>query len=336
MIVREVFECADMHAAGEPLRIIQSGYPALPRGSVLDRREYLERHLDHYRKWLMFEPWGHQDMYGCLLVEPEREDSVAGLIFMHNEGYSTMCGHATIAVATYLVETGRVRVPAGADEAVLRFDVPSGQIEARARLEGDRVGGVRFVNVPSFAGALGQRIALMGREIPVDIGYGGAFYAIVPAVEVGLSVEPGDIDGMRALLPELRRTIERLGLVEHPQDRRLSGLYGVIFTDPPHDTEHHSRNLTVFADGQVDRSPCGSCLSARLAVLSAKGELAEGRRVPVESVIDTVFTGTLLGPGPGISGQRTVRTMIEGEAYLTGFRRFYRDPGDDVGAFLIR
>lgn len=336
MRVREVFECADLHAAGEPLRIIQSGYPALPRGSVLDRRAYLQQNLDHYRRWLMFEPWGHEDMYGCLLVEPEREDSVAGLIFMHNEGYSTMCGHATIAVATYLVETGRVAGPEGDGEVVMRFDVPSGQVEAHARVAGGRVEGVRFENVPAFAGALSETISVGGRKIRLDIGYGGAFYAIVPASEVGLSVEIEDIAAMRAQLREIRVAVEGMGLTEHPEDPRLSGLYGVIFTGPAHDARHHSRNLTVFADGQVDRSPCGSCVSARLAVLSAKGELEVLQRAPIESVIDTVFTGTILGPGPMVGGRETVRTAIEGEAYLVGFRRFFHDPGDEVGAFLIR
>lgn len=336
MNVREVFECADLHAAGEPLRIIQSGYPRLPQGSVLERGAYLERHLDVYRRWLMFEPWGHEDMYGCLLVEPERADSTAGLIFMHNAGYSTMCGHATIAVATYLVETGRVPVPEGASEAVMLFDVPSGQVEARAQVRAGRVERVRFENVPAFAVALDQQVRVGDREIHFDIGYGGAFYAMVPASEVGLTVEVGDTAQLRALLGEMRPLVEGLGLVEHPIDRRLSGLYGVIFTDEPHEAGHHSRNVTVFANGQVDRSPCGSCVSARLAVLAAKGEIAVGSPAPIESVINTVFTGTVLGAGPDVAGHSTVRTQVEGEAYLVGFRRFYHDPEDPVGAFLIR
>lgn len=336
MNIREVFDVVDMHAGGEPLRIITSGYPAIPGHSVLDKREYLKVHLDRYRQRLMFEPWGHEDMYGCLLVEPERDDSLYGLIFMHNEGYSTMCGHATIAVTKWLVETGRVAAPDGADQVTVKMDVPSGQIEAHARLVGGKVTSVWFENVPAYAVALDQTIRVDGQDVVFDVGFGGAYYAIVEAAQLGLAVEPEAVDALREWARAIKERVEALDLTRHPDDSRLNGLYGVIFTDPPHQADHFGRNLTIFADGQVDRSPCGSCVSARMAVLHAKRAVESGRAYPIESVIDSVFTGTVVGDGPPLGPFSTVRTVMEGEAYFVGFRRFFGNPQDTVGPFLIR
>jgi proline racemase len=336
MKIREVFECVDMHAAGEPLRIITGGYPPLPPGSVLDRRAYLARHWDHYRRWLMEEPWGHEDMYGCLVVEPERPDSVAGLIFMHNEGYSTMCGHATIAMATWFVESGRVTVPAGAAEVTMRFDVPSGQVVAQAHVADGRVEGVTFENVPAYMAQRDLAVDVDGRTVPIDIGWGGAYYAIVPAERVGMKVTPDEVEPLRAWLPRIRRVVEAEGLVNHPTDPRLSGLYGVIFTDEPADPAHDFRQLTIFADGQADRSPCGSCVSARLAVLAARGAIRPGVPYTVESVLGTVFTGTWIGEAEPVGPYPAVRTTVRGDAYVVGFRRFFRNPDDTISPFLIR
>jgi proline racemase len=337
MRIREVFECVDLHAAGEPLRLITSGYPPLPPGSLLDRRQYLETHLDHYRQWLMYEPWGHEDMYGCLLLPAERPDSAAGLLFMHNAGYSTMCGHATIAVTTWLVDSGQIPVPSGSDEVAVKLDVPSGQVTARAFVSAGRVESVEFENVPAFARALDAEIEVDGRSFTVDVGWGGAFYALIPAARLGTRVTPENVDVLRHWFWKLKPAVEQAGLVEHPLEPRLSGLYGVIFTDPPAEAGHYGRQLTIFADGEADRSPCGSCVSARLAVLAARKEIETGTELPIESVLGTVFTGTWLGPsGSQVGPYPAMRTTVRGEAYVTGFRRFYRDPADPVGAFLIR
>ncbi len=336
MHIQEVFDVVDLHAAGEPLRVITGGYPAISGKTVLDKRDYVAEHLDHYRRRLMFEPWGHEDMYGCLLVPPEREDSLYGLIFMHNEGYSTMCGHATIAVTKLLVETRQVPVPPDADEVRVKFDVPSGQIEAHARMESGKVRSVWFENVPAFAVSLDQRLVVEGRDLTIDVGFGGAYYAVVESRQLGLGVEPDTVDELRIWARRIKAAVEKLALTHHPIDARLNGLYGVIFTDSAHDDAHFDRNLTVFADGQIDRSPCGSCLSTRLAILDAKGAIARNQAYAVESVIDTVFTGQVIGDAAAGPPHRAVRTVIEGEAYVVGFRRFFVNPDDPVKPFLVR
>ncbi len=334
--IREIFDVVDLHAGGEPLRLIISGYPPIPGASVLDKRAYLEAHLDHYRKRLMWEPWGHADMYGCLLVPPERADSLYGLIFMHNEGYSTMCGHATIAVTKWLVESGQVSLSGGADEVAVRLDVPSGQVESHARLVSGRVRSVWFENVPSFAVALDRTVTVRNREIRLDIGFGGAYYAVLDSRQLDLAVEPENVDALRDWAGAIKAQVEALGLAHHPLDGRLSGIYGVIFTDVPHRPEHFDRNLTVFADGQIDRSPCGSCVSTRMAILDAKGAITRDRTYSVESIIDTTFTGRVMGDADPVGPYPAVRTVIEGSAHVIGFRRFFRNLGDPLEPFFIR
>ncbi|WDL97643.1 proline racemase family protein [Alicyclobacillus sp. ALC3] len=336
MDIREVFDVIDMHAAGEPLRIILSGYPRVLGRTVLEKRQYLQEHLDHLRRKLMWEPWGHEDMYGCLLVEPERPDSLYGLIFMHNEGYSTMCGHATIAVTKMVVETGRVPVPADGEKVTVRFDVPSGQVEAHAHMRDGRVHHVEFENVPAFPVALDIEVAVDEQPICLDVSFGGAYYAIVDSASLGLAVTPENVDAFRAWAAKIKPAVEELHLTQHPEDPRLNSLYGVIFTDAPEASSHHSRNITVFADGQVDRSPCGSCLSSRLAALDAKKEIERHQPVEVESVIGTSFTGQVIGDGPQVGDFSTVRTTVAGQASWLGFRRFFSNPHDPVEPFLVR
>lgn len=333
---REVFDVIDMHAAGEPLRIITGGYPPLHGRTVLDQRDELLAQFDPYRRRLMAEPWGHEDMYGCLLVHPERPDSLYGLIFMHNEGYSNMCGHATIAVTKMLVETGQVVAEAGANEAVVRYDVPSGQIEAHARLNQGRVASVWFENVAASVMATDLLITAGNREVRVDVAFGGAFYVVVDVKEIGLAVELNALDDLRRWAFHLKSAVQPLNLAKHPVDARLDGVYGVIFTDRARESGHFSRHVTVFADGQVDRSPCGSCISARLAVLDKKQRIERNHPLVFESVLDTTFVGTVLGNGPPLGEHATVRTAVEGQAYVTGFRRFYENPFDPLGPFLLR
>jgi trans-L-3-hydroxyproline dehydratase len=337
MQLREIFEVVDMHVAGEPLRIVTAGYPPLGGGTILDKRDFLAHRLDHYRRRLMFEPWGHEAMYGCLLVDPERSDSAYGLIFMHNQGYSSMCGHATLGVVTMLVETGRIAALPGAAEVVVKLDVPSGQVVGHARLDGDgRVASAWFENVPSYAAGLSVPLIVNGGEIFVDVGFGGGYYAIVDAGQLGIRVDPDHIDELIQWAGPIKAAAEATNLAKHPLDARLNGFYGVIFTDAPGDQAHHSRTLTVFADNQVDRSPCGSCVSARLAVLAAQGYIEQGQAYRFESVIGTVFTGTWTGAGPTLGGTASQRTSISGQASVTGFRRFFGNPHDEVSPFLLR
>lgn len=335
MHVREIIETCDLHTAGEPVRVITSGLPPILGETVLAKRDYLLAHLDHYRQRLMREPWGHQDMYGCLLVEPDREDSQYGLIFMHNQGYSTACGHATLAVAKMLAETGRVIDDASLD-VVIRLDAPSGQLIAHVLRSHGEVDDVWFENVPSYAVVINHEIVVRGQRLRVDVGFGGAYYAVIDSRQLGIPVKVDQIDAFVEWAHDVVQVIRSTSWVTHPLEPRLSGLYGVIFTEAAHHTQHHSRNVTIFADGQVDRSPCGSGLSARLALLCAKNLVTDGEPLTVESVIDTTFMGEVLGDGPDIGPYHTVRTAIHGKAFITGFRRFYGNPEDTVEPFLIR
>jgi proline racemase len=336
MEATSVFHVVDLHAGGEPLRVIVDGYPPIPGETLLDRRDYLQQHLDHWRRRLMWEPWGHRDMYGCLLLPPERPDSRYGLVFMHNEGYSTMCGHAVIAVAKLLVETGRVPWDGGSTEVTMPLDVPSGQVVAHAVMAGGHVNQVWYENVPAWAGGINLTVTVEGRPISVDIGYGGAFYAIVAADAVGLDLVPEAVPALRRWAAAIRQAVEAEHRPVHPEEPRIAGLYGVIFTGRPRSPEHVARQVTVFADGQVDRSPCGSCVAARLAVLAARREWPTERDYPVESVLDTVFTGRIIGPGSPVGPYPTVRTTVAGTAYVVAFRRFFVNPRDPVPPFLIR
>jgi len=335
LFTREVFECVDLHTAGGPLRLILSGYPPLPAGGLLEKRRYLEERLDDYRRLLLSEPWGRDGMVGCLLAEAERQGSTAGLIFMDEGGYLRMCGHGAIAVATYLVDSGRVR--AGEDGvATLTFDVPSGHVTARAFWDGQRVSEVALEISPAFAEAIGREIPVRGRRLSMDIGYGGAFFAIVRAGDVTASVELSQLDALRAWVPDIRRAVEDSGLARHPVDRDLDGLSGVIFTAPAHERGHHSRNVTIYGDGQIDRSPTGTGLAARLAVLAQTEGLSAGRPIVVESLIDTTFSGELLGEGEPLGHVGTIRAAVTGSAHVTGFRRFFHDPADPIPPFTIR
>jgi len=324
-----------MHAGGELVRIVECGYPQLPQGTVWDRYAYLKEHVDEYRRLLMEEPWGHKDMYGCVIVPPERADSCAGLIFMHNGGYAAMGGHAVIAVATYLAATGRVPQAPDVTGVEMRFDVPAGQVIARAEFDHDRVRNVQYESMPSFATALAVQLSAGGRTFTVDIAFGGQFYAIVPAASLKLRVQPGNLDLFRTWFREIRRAVNHLGLAQHPLDPRLSGLYGVVFTDAPIEGETRSRSITVFSENCVDRSPCGSCLSARLAAMWRKGERRIGDQLSVESAVGSVFTGTLLGAAEAVGPYPALRTAIAGEAHVVGFRRFIRDPEDRLTPFLL-
>jgi trans-L-3-hydroxyproline dehydratase len=351
-------EVLDYHAAGEPFRIVTGGLPEVPGGSILERRRWLRDRLDHVREALMWEPRGHADMYGGILVPPDHEGAVCGVLFLHNEGYSTMCGHGTIALGTALIETGAVPVTGAATR--FGIDAPCGllRVEARvdpgeadaARREGSspRVREVAFENVPSFAAALDATLEVPGfGEVTFDVGYGGAFYAILPAERLGLELRtertPDLVRAARALVDAGRAALrgggplaERLG-VRHPREEDLSFLYGAILTGPAEDPEHHDRNLCVFAEGEVDRSPTGSGVSARLAVAHARGEVAVGDERAIESILgrDSVFVGRIVRTERW-DGRDAVVPEVRGSAHVVGRASFVLDEDDVIGrGFLL-
>jgi len=325
----------DAHTEGEPLRVITGGFPDVPGDTILARRSYLKENLDHLRKALMWEPRGHADMYGCLLTPPVTPEADLGVLFMHNEGYSTMCGHGIIGLATVALETGILQ--RSEPDATVKIDTPAGLVTARAKVADDRVKSVSFQNVPSFVFAMDNVVQVPGLgEVKYDIAFGGAFYACVKAEDVELVCKP---EAYRTLIEKGRAikqaVMESLPVV-HPFEQDLNFLYGTIFIGPPQVQGAHSRHVCIFAEGEVDRSPTGTGVSGRLALLRARGEIDLNEPIVIESIIGTRFTGRIIettsfGPHPAVIPE------VEGSAYITGRHEFLIDPEDPLReGFILR
>jgi len=335
----QVIDSVDSHAAGEPLRIF-FGFPELPGATILARRRYARAHWDHLRKALMWEPRGHADMYGCIVTAPVSRDAAFGVLFLHNEGFSTMCGHGIIAVTTAVLELGLLpkRVP----ETVIGIDTPAGLVTAYARVAGTprRPGPVlevRFRNVPSFVVALDQSVAVPNLgPVRYDLAFGGAFYAYVQAGDLGLRCQP---DQARTLIDTgmaIARAVTATRPVVHPFEADLNFLYGTIFIAPPQTADIHSRNVCIFAEGEVDRSPTGTGVSGRMALHHARGEVGLDETLTIESIIGSRFTGKVVETLT-FGGLAAVIPEVGGQAYLTGRHQFFLDPEDPFRhGFLIR
>ena len=321
----------DAHTAGEPLRLIVDGFPAVEGTTILEQRAFVREHYDHLRRALMLEPRGHADMYGALLTAPEHPGSASGVLFMHNEGFSTMCGHGVIAVATILIERGLMTLPRDADGTVrLTLDAPAGPIQLAARTSGAHVTSVSFRNVPSFVLHPAVPVRYGSREIRADVAYGGAFYAIVDSESVGLPIVPARLPDLRRIGMEIKHAVEAAVTVEHPLEPQLRGIYGTIFTGPPSDERADLRNVTIFADAEVDRSPCGSGTAAVMAVLSAMGMLVDDDQVFThESIIGTRFKGRIVEKGT-VGELEAIVPEIEGSAHITGEHIFLIDERDPL------
>lgn len=336
----------DYHTGGEPFRIVTGGVSELEGATVLERRRWAAERMDEVRRLLINEPRGHADMYGCFVTPPNDGGADLGVVFFHNEGYSTACGHGTIALVTWAIESGRVAVPTGAREITVTVDVPSGRLPCVARLDDDgRVAAVRFRNVPSYLAARDVTVDTSRGPITMDIGFGGAFYGSLDVRRLGLAVVPGDLPALIALQRELRPALERAIDVAHPLEPELRGIYGVIYWEPldagsprrgPADATVAHRNVTVFADGEVDRSPCGSGTSARLAIMHARGEIGVGQPFHHRSIVDSAFDAVVVA-GTDLAGTPAVVTDVEGRAYRTGEHAFELDERDALGTgFLLR
>ena len=335
-------ETIDAHTAGEPLRLIVSGFPPVKGKTILEQREYVRTKHDRLRRALMLEPRGHADMYGALLTPPEHEGSHAGVLFMHNEGYSTMCGHGVIAVTKIALERHLIVVPREPDGSVrLTLDSPAGPIHVTAKtLAGEtRVTSVAFRNVPSFVLHASLPVRAGTRGVNVDVAFGGAFYAIVDSEAVGIPIIPERLADLRRVGMEIKHAVEKAVAVEHPLEPQLRGIYGTIFTGQPSDQGADLRNVTIFADAEVDRSPCGTGTCAVMAVLSEMGLLGPDQLFTHESIIGTKFRGrvvdqaTLSIPNsqlPTPSEIHTIIPEIEGEAFITGEHTFVIDDEDPL------
>jgi trans-L-3-hydroxyproline dehydratase len=329
-----VISTIDAHAAGEPLRIITAGAPPLLGGTILARRRFMANEYDAIRRALLFEPRGHADMYGAVPTPPVTAEADFGVIFLTNEGYSTMCGHGVIALTTALLETGML--PRQEPVTEVTFDSPAGLIRASASLEGDRVTSVAFQNVPSFRFASGVEVETSVGKVAADVSFGGAFYALVDASDLGVAVVPEEATRLTRLGMEVKRAVERALEVVHPEEPELHGIYGTIVSASPRTAEGDGMNITIYADGAVDRSPCGTGTSAKLANLFAAGRIGADEPYCHESVIDTTFTGRVLGETK-VGDFDAVETEIRGRGFLTGFHQFVIDPDDPTaGGFLVR
>jgi proline racemase len=342
-VIDSPFEVAtvDYHTGGEPFRIIVGGVAPLEGSTILERRRFALEHLDDVRRFLVYEPRGHADMYGCHVVPPNDAGADLGVVFFHNEGYSTACGHGTIALVTWALESGRL--PMTAAETPVTVDVPSGRLACVARCDvaARRVTSVRFTNVPSFVLATGVTLPTTRGPVTLDVGYGGAFYGSADVRPLGLAVDKASLPALIALQRELRPALDAALDVVHPDEPELGGIYGIIWWQdepaaPGDDAALTQRNVTVFADGEVDRSPCGSGTSARLALLHASGRLRTGDLLRHRSIVDSVFAGRVTGE-TDVAGRAAVITEVEGSAHLAGRSRFVLDPADPLGTgFLLR
>jgi proline racemase len=305
---------------------------------VRARGNWAACNFDRVRQLLDKDPRGHAYMYGGFVTPPNDEHGDLGVVFFHNEGYSTACGHGTIALVTWAIDSGRIVVKRGAREVSVTVDVPSGRLACIARLnEAGRVDAVRFRNVPSFVLARDVEVATTRGPLILDVAFGGAFYGSLDVRTLGLKVEPRALHDLIALQRELRPALERALDVVHPEQPDLAGIYGVIFWKPVDDEPGTQRNVTVFADGEVDRSPCGSGTSARLAILHDRGEIGAGETLRHRSIVDSVFDARVIEPGPPIGGHPTVITEVEGAAFRTGLHTFTVDERDPLGTgFLLR
>jgi trans-L-3-hydroxyproline dehydratase len=325
----------EAHTAGEPLRIVTSGVPVIPGESILEKRRWVHENLDGIRRALMHEPRGHADMYGCYITPPVTGKADLGVIFMHNEGYSTMCGHGVIALAT--VAVAHRWVAPVAPETRVGLDTPAGFVEAWVEWDGEKAGRVRFRNVPSFLYKRDLAIETPNfGSLTVDVAFGGAFYAYLDGAQAGLTVNPQNYRPLIRLGDEVKHAVEAALDVVHPLEPELHGIYGTIIDGPPFSLDAHQANVCVFADREVDRSPTGTGTAGRVAQLYARGCLRPGETLVNESIIGTRFTGraleeTTVGDFPAVIPE------VAGQAHIVGFAQWVIDPDDPVGeGFFLR
>jgi len=324
------FTAVDSHTEGMPTRVITGGLGPVPGATMQERRRYFEEHLDDLRLLLMREPRGHSAMSGAFLQPPTRPDADWGVLFVEVSGLLPMCGHGTIGVATVLVETGMVSVTE--PETRIRLDTPAGLVEAAVSVSEGRAERVTLRNVPAFVQQLDAAVEVesLGTVLNYDMAYGGNFYALVPAAAVGLEPVPENADELIARGLAIAEAINASALPIHPIDPAIRGCKHVVFHAPGNNGAH-ARNATAIHPGWLDRSPCGTGTSARMAALHARGELPLNRDFVNESVIGSRFTGRLveevsLGATPAVVPE------VTGRAWITGMAQYLLDPTDPFPA----
>jgi proline racemase len=331
----ETLTVIDMHTGGEPLRIVTGGYPKLPKGTILEKRAYVRDKLDHLRKILLFEPRGHFDMYGAVLVEPNLPGADLAVLFMHNEGYSTMCGHAIMALGRYAVDYGIVAKVEPV--TTVHIECPCGMVVASVEVRDGKSGGVSFESVPAFLYAGDQTIELPGfGKINFDVAYGGAFYALADCSQFGLEFGRDPARNFIDAATILTEAVKDAVSLDHPDHKDLAFLYGSILTDGADDwNEGPTKNVCIFADAQLDRSPTGSGVTARLAAMFAKGQIREGNARIFESIVGSRFAGFVASKTKA-GDFDAITARVSGHAYYSGKAEFIVEDDDPLGqGFLV-
>jgi proline racemase len=331
----EPIRTIEMHTGGEPVRIVVSGYPPVLGSTILEKRRYAKERLDHLRRMLIFEPRGHFDMYGVIPVEPDHHDADLAVLFMHNEGYSTMCGHATIALGRWAVDTGLV--PAVVPVTRLAIQVPAGLLQVSVAVTPAGSGVTTFESVPAFVAAAAVPVAVPGHgTVPIDVAYGGAFYAVLPAALLGLNVRTSStrelVDAAWAVTGAVRSSVP----IDHPDAPDLAFLYGTILTDGSDEwSDEPTANVCVFAQREVDRSPTGSGVTARIALQYAREQIGLGVERRFESLTGSTFAGKAVRES-AVGGQPAVIVAVSGHAHYTGEATFTIEEDDPLDPFLLR
>lgn len=326
----------DAHTAGEPVRVVLSGLPKIPGSTMLDKMKWFNENLNGARNLLMREPRGHKDMFGAILTPPVTEDGDVGVLYTHTTGQATMCGHGTIGVVKVLLETGAIQGKEG--ENTVNIDAPAGRVTARAIVKNGRVKEVSFQNVPSFLykDNIDVDIPTIG-NVKVSVSFGGGFYIFVEAKDLGLEVIPQDGSLIAKHSMWLKDWGNRELNVVHPENPGIKGIYGVIVTGPSEKTGSgwKSRETCVFADSAIDRSPCGTGTSARMALLYGRGLMNKDEILENSSILDTTFYGSIDGLTE-VGGIKGIIPRIAGPAWITGFNHLVLDPEDPLNeGFLI-
>jgi len=342
------FKTVEMHAGGEPLRIFRLKDPRLVDcTTLLSKRRYIRDNLDHIRRRLMFEPRGHHEMYGAILVEPDKDEksqeSVADIavLFIHNEGYSTMCGHAVICLGRFAVDYGLVKSPSSPETRV-DIQCPCGVVRAFVDYDGKKTGKVRFLSVPAFVFALDVEIEVpqFGKKVRVDVSYGGAFYAFLPAKHLGLDIRTASMKSLVAAASAVTEAVKLVLTPKHPVDDDLSFLYGTILTcddDEWRSDAPPAVNCTIFADEEIDRSPTGSGVTARVALQVAKGQVPLKKKRTFEAAGTwSRFTGVAVEK-LDYHGHSAVTVEVEGHSFYSGISTFTYESDDSFkDGFLVK
>ncbi|MGP1455089.1 MAG: proline racemase [Treponema sp.] len=318
----------DSHTMGEPTRVVVGGIPQIPGNTMPEKKKYLEDHLDYLRTAIMLEPRGHNDMFGSVLTGACSPEAHFGIIFMDGGGYLNMCGHGSIGAATIAVETGIVPMKEPVTEVIM--EAPAGIIRASVKVEKEKVQEVSIVNVPAFLYKKDQQIEVPGYgKITFDISFGGSFFAILDAKQLNIKLLPENVDKLKVLGIQIRDIINKEIEIQHPTLAHIKTVDLVEFYDETDNPKANLRNVVVFGQGQVDRSPCGTGTSAKLATLFAKGKLKEGEEFVYESIASTLFKGKIVGLTK-VGNYDAVIPQITGSAYITGFCQYVIDEDDPV------